>query len=633
MALFRKLLVANRGEIAVRVVRTCRVLGIETVAVCSEVERGALHAREADEVELIGPAEAARSYLSIEAILAAARRSGADAIHPGYGFLSQNGDFADAVRDAGLVFVGPPGPLHRLMGDKQAARRAMAAAGVPVLPGYDGEDQSDAALAAAAGRVGWPLMVKPSRGGGGKGMRVVRGAGELALALASARREARSAFGSDALLLERWLERPRHVEVQVIADGAGAVLHLGERECSLQRRHQKVVEETPSPALDPAAREALCAAGVAAARAAGYVNAGTVEFLLAPDGRFYFLEMNTRLQVEHPVTEAVTGLDLVRLQLEIAAGRPLAFGQDGVVRNGHALECRLYAEDPRRDDLPSPGRVLHLCEPRGPGLRIDSGIAPGSEVSVHYDPLLSKLITWGHDRGEAIERMRDALRRSVVLGVATNLARLRTIVEHPAFAAGELHTGFIEQHLAASGPAPVPPPELLAALAAVRPSARAARGARAVSPSAPDPWQGPGAWRLGETAPCRSSPLAVEAVAEGVYRVAEGGAARTLHVAWEGPTVHASWDGVVYTLRDEPGGARPAPRHEPSRLEAPMPGRVAAVRVAPGQAVARGEELLVVEAMKMENALRAPRDGVVRAVHAAAGDMVAPGRALVELED
>ena len=493
----RKVLVANRGEIAVRILRTCRVLGIPTVAVYSEADRGARHVREADQAVEIGPAEPAQSYLSITALIDAARRTSADSVHPGYGFLSQNGDFADAVSAAGLVFVGPPGDVHRLMGDKRAARRLMASAGVPVLPGYDGADQQDATLRAEAARIGFPLMLKPTRGGGGKGMRVVTGEGELADALASARREALSAFGDDALLLERYVSRPRHVEVQVLADAHGRVIQLGERECSVQRRHQKVVEEAPSPALDATQREALHAAALGAARAVGYVNAGTVEFLLAPDGRFHFLEMNTRLQVEHPVTEAVTGLDLVRLQLEVAAGRPLALAQHDVVRVGHALECRLYAEDPQRDDLPSPGRVLHLREPEGPGVRVDSGLCQGAEVSVHYDPLLSKIVTWGHDRDEAVARMIEALRRTVVLGVATNLPRLRAIVGHPAFARGELHTGFIEQHLAELTPQSCPPPLAIAALAmALARTSRDARGPE--RERRPDAWERVGAWRLGD---------------------------------------------------------------------------------------------------------------------------------------
>ena len=498
MSLFRKVLIANRGEIAVRVARTCRVMGLPTVAVFSEADREALHVRVADEAVPIGPAEAARSYLSVDAILEAARRAQADAVHPGYGFLSQNGDFADAVAAAGLVFIGPPGAVHRRMGDKKGARRLMAASGVPVVPGYDGDDQQDATLLGEARRIGWPVLLKPSRGGGGKGMHAVTQEAEFAPALAASRREARAAFGDDVLVLERLLERPRHVEVQVLADGEGCCLHLGERECSIQRRHQKVVEETPSPALTPALRESLCAAGVAAARAAGYLNAGTVEFLLDSGGAFYFLEMNTRLQVEHPVTEMVTGLDLVRLQIEIAARRPLPFTQEEVVARGHALECRLYAEDPRKDDLPSPGRVLHLAPPEGPGVRFDSGVATGSEVTVHYDPLLAKLVTFGGGRAEAVERMAEALSRTAVLGVVTNLIRLRAILGHPAFRAGQLHTGFIEEHLDELSPEACPSSEALAAVAAaLHHPTRGPRGA-ARRPLPADPWSGLGPWRLGE---------------------------------------------------------------------------------------------------------------------------------------
>jgi 3-methylcrotonyl-CoA carboxylase alpha subunit len=499
MPVFRKLLIANRGEIAVRVARTCRAMGVPTVAVYSDADRGALHVRACDEAVGIGPAEAARSYLNAEALVQAARRTGADAVHPGYGFLSQNGDFADAVREAGLVFVGPPGDVHRRMGDKKGARRLMAAAGVPVVPGYDGDDQQDATLAAEAARIGWPVMLKPSRGGGGKGMRVVGAAAAFASALQASRREAKAAFGDDTMVLERFVGRPRHVEVQVLADAEGRTVHLFERECSIQRRHQKVIEETPSPALDASQRASLCAAGVAAARAAGYVNAGTVEFLLDPEGRFYFLEMNTRLQVEHPVTEAVTGLDLVRLQLEIAAGRPLPLAQEDVSPRGHALECRLYAEDPDNDDLPSPGRVLLLAAPSGPGVRFDDGIEAGSEVGVHYDPLLAKLVTWGRDRGESTQRMRAALGQTAVLGVVTNLARLQAILDHPAFAAGRLHTGFIDEHVASLTPDQGPPQEALEALAALvaRSAPRAATppGPGGSAP-APDPWAELGAWRL-----------------------------------------------------------------------------------------------------------------------------------------
>ena len=493
---FRKVLIANRGEIAVRVARTCRAMRIPTVAVYSEADRAAVHVRAADEAVAIGPAEAARSYLDVERIVEAARHSGADAVHPGYGFLSQNGDFAEAVARAGLAFIGPPAEVHRRMGDKQGARKLMAASGVPVVPGDDGDDQADEALLAAATRVGWPVMIKPARGGGGKGMRVVRERSAFVPELQKSRREARAAFGHDRVVLERFVERPRHVEVQVLGDGHGTLVHLFERECSIQRRHQKVVEETPSPALDEPAREGLCAAGVAAARAAQYVNAGTVEFLLTPAGEFFFLEMNTRLQVEHPVTEAVTGLDLVRLQIEVAAGRPLPFAQQQVGSRGHALECRLYAEDPARDDAPSPGTILHLAAPSGPGVRFDAGVESGSEVTIHYDPLLAKLVTWGASREESVERMAAALLDTAVLGVATNHGRLRAIMDHPAFRRGELHTGFLDEHFGAVAADPCPPAEAVAAaVAALRVTRPAAAAGRALPGT--DAWTAVGAWRLG----------------------------------------------------------------------------------------------------------------------------------------
>jgi 3-methylcrotonyl-CoA carboxylase alpha subunit len=495
---FRKVLIANRGEIAVRVARTCRVMGIATVAVYSEADEGGLHTRLCDEAVPIGPAEATRSYLRTEALLEAARKTGADAVHPGYGFLSQNGDFADAVARAGLVFIGPPGPVHRRMGDKKGARRLMAAAGVKVVPGYDGDDQQDESLIGAARGIGWPVILKPSRGGGGKGMRVVRAEADFAAALAASRRESRAAFGDDVMVIERFVNRPRHVEVQVLADREGRTLHLGERECSLQRRHQKVVEETPSPALRLDQRAALCAAGVAAARAATYENAGTVEFLLDQEGAFYFLEMNTRLQVEHTVTECVTGLDLVGLQIEVAAGRPLTLTQEDIAPRGHALECRLYAEDPDLGDLPSPGRLLAWSMPEGPGVRVDAGVALGSTVTVHYDPLLAKVVTWGASRSESVARMADALTRAVALGVTTNLSRLRAILAHPAFLAGDLHTGFLEQHWSEPTPPAGPPPVALAAAAtALRSGSRPAPGP--APPPSTDTWARIGGWRLGAT--------------------------------------------------------------------------------------------------------------------------------------
>ena len=650
--MFGKILIANRGEIAVRVASTCRVMVIPTIAVYSEADRGALHTRETDEAVLVGPAEAARSYLDIDALIAAAKRTGADAVHPGYGFLSQNADFAEAVARAGLTFIGPPPGVHRMLGDKQGARRLMAAAGVPVVPGYDGDDKSDATLLAAAKSIGWPVILKPSRGGGGKGMRVVRKADDFASTLAASRREARAAFGDDRMVLERYVERPRHVEVQVLADAHGTLVHLFERECSIQRRHQKVVEETPSPTLKPERRAALWAAGLAAARAATYVNAGTVEFLLAPDGAFYFLEVNTRLQVEHPVTEATTGLDLVRLQIQVAAGEALPFRQEDVRSQGHALECRLYAEDPDEDDRPVPGRILHYAAPEGPGVRFDSGVATGSEVTVHYDPMLAKLVTWGRDRAEALQRLRAALRRTVVLGVTTNLARLQAIADHPAFEAGELHTGFIDEHLAGHrAPAEPPPEAVAAALAALGRSRPAPSSPEA---AAPDPWETLGVWgRDNNKQPQRrgnadtSPPLPLTWGLEGLMKGGgsmtdplgcgtfvwrDGDRVETFHCVRDRHVIHLFWRGAAYRIEEDGESSRSAHRPVSGALEAPMPGRVIAVRVAPGQAVTKGQELLVVEAMKMENALRAPREGVVKAVAARVGDMVSPGVVLVELE-
>ncbi len=451
---FPKVLVANRGEIAVRVLRACRELGVATVAVASEADRHAAHARLADETVIIGPAPPLESYLRTEAILDAARRTGAAAIHPGYGFLAESAPFAAAVRDAGLVFIGPDPETIAAMGEKTAARRAMAAAGVPVVPGAelpapgnDGEPDR-AAVAAAGARVGFPLLVKAAYGGGGKGMRLVREASELPAAAAAASREARKAFGDGAVYLERYLEQPRHVEFQIFGDRQGHVVQLGERECSIQRRHQKIIEETPSPALTPELRARMGAAAVAAARAARYVNAGTVEFLVDAAGDFHFLEMNTRLQVEHPVTEWVTGFDLVRAQLLVAAGAPLPWRQEEIVPRGHAIECRLYAEDPAHGFRPSLGRILLLDEPAGPGVRVDSGVATGDEVTMHYDPLLAKLSVHGPDRPAAIARALTALREFSVLGIATNVAYLQAIIDHPEFRAGRTHTGFLDAHLA-----------------------------------------------------------------------------------------------------------------------------------------------------------------------------------------
>jgi len=443
---FRKLLVANRGEIAVRVIRACREMGISPVAVYSSADREALHVRLADEAYEIGPPPARESYLRIEAVLEAARRARAEAIHPGYGFLSENPEFATACARAGFVFVGPPAGAMRAMGNKVEARRIMSEAGVPVVPGTDVLEGGDEEASRLAARVGYPLMIKAAAGGGGKGMRIVRSPGEFAGALRMARSEATASFGDGSVYLERYIERPRHIEVQILADTHGAVVHLFERECSIQRRHQKVVEESPSPAVDAEARARIGALAVRAAKAAGYVGAGTVEMLRAEDGSFLFMEMNTRLQVEHPVTEMVTGIDIVRCQIEIAAGEPLPFSQDEIVLRGHAIEGRIYAEDPLRDFMPSPGRIGTLRVPAGPFVRDDSGIYPGYEVPVHYDPLMSKLVVWGATRQEAVARMRRALDEYRIQGIRTTIPFLRHVVRHPAFGAGDLDTHFIERH-------------------------------------------------------------------------------------------------------------------------------------------------------------------------------------------
>ena len=464
--MFDKILIANRGEIAVRIIRACQELGVSTVAVYSQADREALHTFLADQAVEIGPPPPGESYLNIPRILDAARRTGCQAIHPGYGFLSENPDFAQAVQEAGLVFIGPDPEAMRIMGSKTSARAAMQAAGVPVIPGFQ-ESQEEAALQAAAQELGFPLLVKAVAGGGGKGMRFVDRPEELPQALESARREAQNAFGDPRIYLEKALRRPRHVEFQILGDRQGHVVHLFERECSVQRRHQKILEETPSPLLDEPLRQAMGQAAVAAAQAVGYVNAGTVEFLVDEEHRFYFLEMNTRLQVEHPVTELVTGVDLVKLQLRIAAGEPIPFRQEDVTQRGHALECRIYAEDPAQDFLPALGRVLGLVEPTGPGVRVDSGITPGDEVSRFYDPMLAKLIVLGQDRADALAKMQAALQGYTILGdVITNIPFLQDVVAHPVFQRGEATTDFVEQHFRAwQPPSPEPPEQALVAAA------------------------------------------------------------------------------------------------------------------------------------------------------------------------
>jgi len=494
----RKVLIANRGEIAVRVAHACAARGLATVAVCSEADVAALHVRVADEVVCLGPPPAAESYLDVDRVLDAARRTGADAVHPGYGFLSESAAFAEAVRDAGLTWIGPDPAAIRAMGTKIEARRRMEAAGVPVVPGIHAVEQDLEALARAAEAVGYPLLVKASAGGGGKGMRAVSGPGELREALEAARREASAAFGDGALYIERLLVEPRHIEVQVFGDRHGAVVHLGERECSIQRRHQKVVEEAPSVAIDPAKRAAMGEAAVRAARAVDYVGAGTVELMLDRDGSFYFLEMNTRLQVEHPVTEEVYGVDLVDAQLAVAAGAPLPWSQAALTPRGWAIEARLYAEDPARGFLPAAGVLARYRPPRSPGIRHDGGYTEGDEVPVHYDPMLAKLIAWGEDREHARRRLARALDAWEIHGVVTNLPFLQSLLRHPAFVAGDIHTGFIARHYPDGVAAGPPPLEALLAIGAadalgVGAPQGGAGGEAGLDPALP--WRAVGAWR------------------------------------------------------------------------------------------------------------------------------------------
>jgi acetyl/propionyl-CoA carboxylase alpha subunit len=500
--MFKRVLIANRGEIACRIAATLRELGVSPIAVCSSVDRGALHARSADDCLELGPAEPRASYLNVEAILDAARRSGAEAIHPGYGFLSENADFAAAVEAAGLVFIGPAPDAIRTMGDKRAARALAVEAGVPVVPGAEGADA--ATLVRAAHRMGFPVMVKAALGGGGKGMRAVGDENALREAIESAQRLAASAFGDAAVYLEKRLERPRHVEVQVMGDGHGEAIHFFERECSLQRRHQKVVEECPSPALDDAARERLTAAAVTLAKRVRYRSAGTMEFLLAPDGKFYFLEMNTRLQVEHPVTELTTGHDLVRAQVEIAASDRLPLAQSQVARRGHAIEARVYAEDAARHFLPQAGRALRVRWPHGPFVRVDHGIETGDEVPVHYDPLLAKVVAFGGTRESALARLTGALDLARVHGVVTNLPFLRALVRAPQVARAAFDTEWIERDFLAGFEslmrAPVPELALVAAAIAEasglgQDAGRAVAGGRSPAARPPDPFLRPGRWR------------------------------------------------------------------------------------------------------------------------------------------
>ncbi|MFD0340527.1 acetyl-CoA carboxylase biotin carboxylase subunit [Streptomyces sp. NPDC127117] len=673
--MFDTVLVANRGEIAVRVIRTLRELGVRSVAVFSDADADARHVREADTAVRIGPAPAAMSYLSVPALLDAARRTGAQAVHPGYGFLAENAGFARACAEAGLVFIGPPASAITLMGDKIRAKETVAAAGVPVVPGSSGSGLTDAQLVDAARAIGMPVLLKPSAGGGGKGMRLVRDEALLGDEIAAARREARSSFGDDTLLVERWIDRPRHIEIQVLADAHGNVVHLGERECSLQRRHQKIIEEAPSVLLDEETRAAMGEAAVQAARSCGYVGAGTVEFIVPGNdpASYYFMEMNTRLQVEHPVTELITGLDLVEWQLRVAAGEQLPYGQQDITLTGHAIEARICAEDPARGFLPSGGTVLALHEPQGNGVRTDSGLGTDGEVGSLYDPMLSKVIAYGPDRATALRRLRAALADTVILGVPTNAGFLRRLLAHPAVVAGDLDTGLVEREVSGLVPEGVPE-EVYAAAALLRQSKAPADASGWV-----DPFSVADGWRLGGTpartvldfrlpgrdpvqVSLRSCPAGTELAFGHVGEGAEppqpvtgacgplaplpGGreTARTVEVSGHrialelaGVThafTHAASPDGVWLGRN--GDSWHVQDHDPveaslagagrsgaDTLAAPMPGTVTVVKVAVGDEVVAGQSLLVVEAMKMEHVISAPHAGTVTELDVIAGATVA----------
>ncbi|MFC7738058.1 acetyl-CoA carboxylase biotin carboxylase subunit [Roseomonas sp. GCM10028921] len=651
--MFTKILIANRGEIACRVIATARRMGIATVAVFSKADARARHVQLADEAWPVGPAPARESYLRIEHIIEAARRSGAQAIHPGYGFLSENAEFAAACVEAGIAFIGPPVEAIRAMGSKAASKTLMEEAGVPLVPGYHGENQDPELLAAEAARIDFPVLVKASAGGGGKGMRVVERAEDFAEALAGAAREAASSFGDARVLIEKYLQRPRHIEIQVFADTHGNTVSLFERDCSVQRRHQKVLEEAPAPGMDPARRAAMGRAACDAARAVGYVGAGTVEFI-AEGNSFYFMEMNTRLQVEHPVTEMVTGLDLVEWQLRVAGGEPLPLREEELRLQGHAIEARIYAEDPARDFLPSTGTLHHLRQPREtPDVRVDTGVRAGDAITPYYDPMIAKLICRGADRPAALRQLRAALAEYEVIGVRTNLGLLRAVAAHSDFTAGRFDTGFIARHPEVMAEATPLAEERGTVLAAAAMALLRAEGVPA------DPWSLRDAWRLNGD-PWQELHLSLDgeevvlrahALRDGTWRLdLPGGWSPVAGAEPDGDALRLRLDGVerrVTVLRLEgaigvahagrthtvlvtdplapPGGAEAGSE----RVVAPIPARVVRVLVSEGEAVSKGAALLVLEAMKTELTLRAPADGRVESLRAAVGEMVEEGAQLV----
>jgi 3-methylcrotonyl-CoA carboxylase alpha subunit len=642
------LLIANRGEIACRVMRTAKALGIRTVAVHSAIDRNARHVREADMAVDLGGAKPAESYLLVDKLIAAAKASGAQAIHPGYGFLSENAGFARAIAEAGLIFLGPPATAIDAMGSKSAAKALMEAAGVPLVPGYHGEAQDLETFRDAAQRIGYPVLLKAAAGGGGKGMKVVERESELAEALASAQREAQSAFGDSRMLVEKYVLKPRHVEIQVFADSHGNCLYLNERDCSIQRRHQKVVEEAPAPGLSPEIRKAMGESAVRAAQAIGYVGAGTVEFLLDERGDFFFMEMNTRLQVEHPVTEAITGLDLVAWQIRVARGEALPITQEQVPLIGHAIEVRLYAEDPDQDFLPASGRLaLYREAGAGPGRRVDSGVAEGDEVSPFYDPMLAKLIAWGETREEARQRLLAMLDETAVGGFRTNLAFLRRVLAHPAFAAAELDTGFIARHQEQLLPAPAALPQAFWQMAGEAFRQSEAERVRGDDPHSP--WNRNSGWRAGlpsetdlhltcggERHVIRLRGTAASPILlKGERITLEQDGLRRQHLAIRrGETLYLEWDGELRSVeRVDPIEEVEASHAHHGGLTAPMNGSIVRVLVEAGQQVEAGTALVVLEAMKMEHSIRAPHAGVVKALYCDEGELVNEGTALVELEE
>ena len=667
--MFDKILIANRGEIACRVARTARRMGIRTVAVYSDADTDALHAAACDEAWRVGPPAPRASYLDARAIIAVAQRTGAQAIHPGYGFLSENAEFATACAAAGLTFIGPPPLAIEAMGSKSAAKKIMGDAGVPLVPGYHGDDQSPAHLAREAERIGFPVLIKATAGGGGKGMKIVERGDDFAAALASAQREAKAAFGDDRVLLERYLTAPRHIEIQVFGDTHGNAVYLFERDCSVQRRHQKVLEEAPAPGMDAARRRAMGETAVAAARAIGYVGAGTVEFISEQDGRFYFMEMNTRLQVEHPVTEMITGIDLVEWQLRVAAGEPLPRAQHQLTLAGHAIEARIYAEDPDRGFLPSIGRIAHLRAPAAVGgVRVDTGVREGDEISPHYDPMIAKLIVHGEDRSTALRRLSEALAGYEIVGVATNVAFLQRVVAHDAFASARLDTGLIGRHHAELFPpesAPSTPVLVAAALGeTLAITARADAVAKASGdPHSPwhviDPWWpnshrhalsfvfGAGESRYGVDvrnvdggyrAVVRGPGGGVEMAAtvtrrDGRLAIVTDGSEFTVTVVADGEARHVFTGGGHHRLQlIDPLAHAGEEEAVGGHLRAPMAGTVVAVAVKPGDRVAKGATLIILEAMKMEHTIVAPAAGVVTAVNYRVGDRVKDGADLVDLD-